>query len=157
MGAAPRRRGFGVLPDQQAFGGLPNAMLAFHTSVACTAPSAAVFSLCQFRHTRSTLRNNRFHRRRWDNYPISVSAAKTCVFVHVFTVIRKRYTVTLNHKCRHPQFYRHPPQTKINRRFLNFGCRYGKQFLPTAGFRFYCHPIGHKRVQVFANRDFCAY
>ena len=29
MGAAPRRRGGGVLPDQQAFGGLPNAMLAF--------------------------------------------------------------------------------------------------------------------------------
>jgi len=45
LGAAPRRRGFGVLPDQQAFGGLPNAMLAFHTSVACTAPSAVVFLL----------------------------------------------------------------------------------------------------------------
>ncbi|MCR4861056.1 MAG: hypothetical protein K5884_00355 [Ruminococcus sp.] len=35
--------GFGVLPDQQAFGGLPNAMLAFHTFAACTAPSE-VFS-----------------------------------------------------------------------------------------------------------------
>ena len=42
-------RGFGALPDQQAFGGLPNAMLAFHTSAACTAPSAVVFSLCQCR------------------------------------------------------------------------------------------------------------
>jgi len=74
-------RGFGVRPDQQAFGGLPNAMLAFHTSVACTAPSAVVFSLCQFRRTRSTLRENRFHRRRWDNYPISVLAAKNGDFV----------------------------------------------------------------------------
>ena len=81
MGAAPRRRGFGVLPDLQAFGGLPNAMLAFHTSVAGTAPSAVVFSLCQCRHTRSTLRDNRFHCRRWDNYPISVSAANFGVFV----------------------------------------------------------------------------
>ncbi|HRR78402.1 MAG TPA: hypothetical protein P5191_16610, partial [Ruminococcus sp.] len=32
-------------------------------------------------HTRSTLRDNRFYRRRWDNYPISVSAAKMGVFV----------------------------------------------------------------------------
>lgn len=81
MGAAPRRRGFGVLPDQQAFGGLPNAMLAFHTSVARTAPSAVVFSLCQCRHTRSTLRNNRFCGYGWDNYPIWTTAAKTGVFV----------------------------------------------------------------------------
>ena len=119
-------RGFGGRPDQQAFGGLPNAMLAFHTSVACTAPSAVVFFLCQCRHTRSTLRDNRFCGHRWDNYPISVSEAKTGVFVRVFTAIRERYTVTLNHKCRHPQFYRHPSQTKVNRRFLNFGCRYGQ-------------------------------
>ena len=81
MGAAPRRRGFGVRPDQQAFGGLPNAMLAFHTSVAGTAPSAVVFSLCQFCHTRSTLRNNRFCGYGWDNYQISVSAAKMGGFV----------------------------------------------------------------------------
>ncbi len=81
MGAAPRRRGFGVLPDQQAFGGLPNAMLAFHTSVACTAPSAVVFSLYQFRHTRSTLRNNRFCGYGWDNYPIWTAAAKMGIFV----------------------------------------------------------------------------
>ena len=74
-------RGFGVRPDQQAFGGLPNAMLAFHTSVANTSPSAVVFSLCQCGHTRSTLRHNRFHRRRWDNYPIFVSAAKMGGFV----------------------------------------------------------------------------
>ena len=36
---------------------------------------------CFIRHTRSTLRGNRFHRRRWDNYPISVSAANLGVFV----------------------------------------------------------------------------
>ena len=35
----------------------------------------------QYRHTCSTLRDNRFHRRRWDNSPISVSAAKMGVFV----------------------------------------------------------------------------
>lgn len=74
-------RGLGVRPDQQAFSGLPNAMLAFHTSVARTAPSAVVFSLRQCRHTRSTLRDNRFCVRRWDNYPISVSSAKMGVFV----------------------------------------------------------------------------
>ena len=104
----------------------------------------------RYRHTRSTLRDNRFHRRRWDNSPICVAAAKTRVFVRV-------YTVTLNRKCRHPYFYRHPPQTKVNRRFQNFGCRHGQQFLPTAGFRFYCHPTGHKRVPVFLSHDFCAY
>ena len=112
---------------------------------------------CFIRHTRSTLRDNRFHRHRWDNYPLPVSAANLSVFVRDFTVTRERYTVTLNHKYRHPQFYRHPPQTKVNRRFLNFGCRHGQQFLPTAGFRFYCHPTGHKRVPVFLSHDFCAY
>ena len=83
----------------------------------------------------------------------SVSAAKTARFVRGFTVTRERYTVTLNHKCRHPRFYRHPPQTKVNRRFLNFGCRHGQQFLPTAGFRFYCHPTGRKSDPVFELRD----
>ena len=34
-----------------------------------------------YRHTRSTLRHNRFCGCRWDNYPISVSAAKMGVFV----------------------------------------------------------------------------
>ncbi len=34
-----------------------------------------------YRRTRSTLRDNRFHRRRWDNYPISLSAAKMGAFV----------------------------------------------------------------------------
>ena len=111
----------------------------------------------RYRHTRSTLRHNRFCGHRWDNYPISVSAAKMDVFVRRSTVTREHYTVTLNHKCRHPYFYRHPTQAKVNRHFLNFGCRYGQQFLPTAGFRFYCHPIHHKQVQVFASRDFCAY
>ena len=111
----------------------------------------------RYRHTRSTLRHNRFCRCRWDNYPIWTAAAKMGVFVRCFTVTRERYTVTQNHKYRHPQFYRHPPQTKVNRRFLHLGCRYGQQFLPTAGFRFYCHPTGHKQVQVFGSRDFDAY
>ena len=111
----------------------------------------------QYRHTRSTLRDNRFCGHRWDNSPICVSAAKTARFVRDFTVTREHYTVTQNHKYRHPYFYRHPPQTKVNRRFLSFGCRYGQQFLPTACFRFYCHPIHHKRVQVFVSHDFCAY
>ena len=93
--------GSGGLPDQQAFGGLPNAMLAFHTSVACTAQSAVVFSLCQCRHTRSTLRHNRFHRRRWDNYPISVLVAKTGVFVR-----DSNSAVTINLPS--PEFYCHP-------------------------------------------------
>ena len=74
-------RGFGGLPDQQAFGGLPNAMLAFHTSVACTAPSARISPYANAAYTRSKLRHNRFYRRRWDNYPISVLAAKMGVFV----------------------------------------------------------------------------
>ena len=102
-----------------------------------------------YRHTRSTLRDNCFCRCRWDKYPNLVLAAKTARFVRGFTVTRERYTVTLNHKCRHPRFYRHPPQTKVNRRFLNFGCRHGQQFLPTAGFRFYCHPTGRKSDPVF--------
>ncbi len=123
----------------------------------CTATFSLPIVSMWYCHTRSTLRDNRFLRRRWDNYPICVLAAKTARFVRDFTVTREHYTVTLSHKCRHPQFYRHPPQTKVNRRFLNFGCRYGQQFLPTAGFRFYCHPIDHKRVPVFASRDFCAY
>ena len=116
-------RGFGVLPDQQAFGGLPNAMLAFHTFVTDTALSAVLFSLCQFRHTRSTMRHNRFHCHRWDNYPIWTAAAKMGAFVRL-------YTVTLICKCRHPHFYRHPPQTKVNRRFQRLGCRYGQFFTP---------------------------
>ena len=57
------------------------AIVPFHTYVACTAPSAVVFSLCQCRHTRSTLRHNCFCGYRWDNYPIYVSVAKTGVFV----------------------------------------------------------------------------
>ena len=36
---------------------------------------------CFIRHIRSTLRDNRFHCRRWDNHPISVSAANLGVFV----------------------------------------------------------------------------
>ena len=112
---------------------------------------------CFIRHTRSTLRHNRFCGLRWCTCLISVSAAKTARFVRDFTVTREHYTVTQNHKYRHPQFYRHPPQTKVNRRFLNFGCRYGQQFLPTAGFHFYCHPTGHKQVQVFVSHDFSAY
>ncbi len=109
----------------------------------------------RYRPTRSTLRYNRFCGCRWDNYSISLSAVETARFVRGFTVTRERYTVTLRHLCRHPHFYRHPPQTKVNRRFLNFGCRHGQQFLPTAYFRFYCHPTGHKRVPEFARRDFC--
>ena len=35
----------------------------------------------RYRNTRSTLRDNRFHRRRWDNYTISELAAKIGVFV----------------------------------------------------------------------------
>ena len=110
-----------------------------------------------YRHTPSTLRDNRFHRRSRDNYPIWTAAAKMGIFMRCFTVTREPYTVTLNRKCRHPYFYRHPLQTKVNRRFQCLGCRYGQQFLPTAGFRFYCHPTGHKQVPVFALRDFCAY
>jgi hypothetical protein len=74
-------RGLGVRPDQQAFGGLPNAMLAFHTTATDTAPSAVVFPYANAAHTRSTLRDNRFHRRRWDTCPLWVSAAKIGVFV----------------------------------------------------------------------------
>ena len=98
----------------------------------------------RYRHTRSTLRHNRFCGLRWCTCPISVSAAKTVRFVRGFTVTRERYTVTLRHLCRHPYFYRHLPQTKVNRCILSFGCRHGQQFLPTAGFHFYCHPTGHK-------------
>ena len=118
-----------------------------------SANNFVTFRYCFIRHTRSTLRDNRFCRCRWDTCPLSVSAAKTARFVRGFTVTRERYTVTLNHKCRHPRFYRHPPQTKVNRRFLNFGCRHGQQFLPTAGFRFYCHPTGRKSDPVFELRD----
>lgn len=35
----------------------------------------------RYRHIRSTLRHNRFHRRMWDNYPIWTAAAKTGVLV----------------------------------------------------------------------------
>jgi len=122
----------GVFPDKQGFGGLPNAMLAFHTSVTVTAPSSVVFSLGQCAHTRSTLRHDRLCWYRWDNCPISVSAAKIGVFVRALTVARERYTVTLNCKCRHSYFYCHSTQTKANRHFLNFGCRYGQQFPPSA-------------------------
>ena len=148
--------GVGVRPDKQ--GGRRNA-----SCYACQ-PRRVDFSRVPplfplpivsvwYHHTCSTLRDNRFCGHRWDNYPISVSAAKTARFVRDFTVTREHYTVTLNHKCRHPQFYRHPPQTKVNRRFLNFGCRHGQQFLPTAGFRFYCHPTGRKSDPVFELRD----
>ena len=154
------RGGSGFAPTSKAAGGMPAAMLAGFSepifSGTATFLPLPIVSV-QYRHTRSTLRDNRFHRRKRDNYPICVSAAKTARFVRGFTVTRERYTVTLRHLCRHPYFYRHPPKTKVNRRFLNFGCRYGQQFLPTAGFRFYCHPIHHKRVQVFVNHDFCAY
>ena len=141
------------LPDFQIFFHSDHSFHCVDITLTFSLPIVSV----RYRHIRSTLRHNRFHRRRWDNYPISVSVAKTGVFVRDFTVTRERYTVTLNHKYRHPHFYRHPPQTKVNRRFLNFGCRYGQQFPPTAGFRFYCHPIHHKRVQVFVSHDFCAY
>ena len=107
----------------------------------------------RYRHTRSTLRHNRFCGLRWCTCPISVSAAKAVRFVRGFTVTRERYTVTLRHLCRHPYFYRHLPQTKVNRCILSFGCRHGQQFLPTAGFRFYCHPTGRKSDPVFELRD----
>ena len=139
--------GFGLLPDKQ--GGRRNA-----SCYACQPKRVDFFGYRHFspqpivsvryRHTRSTLRHNRFYRRRWDNYPNLASATETARFVRCFTVTRERYTVTLRYLCRHPYFYRHPSQTKVNRRFLNFGCRYGQQFLPTAGFRFYCHPTGRK-------------
>ncbi len=139
---------------------MPAAMLAFPEGKIflgyCHFSPLSIVSV-RYRHTRSTLRDNRFHRHWWDNYPNLASATETARFVRCFTVTRERYTVTLRYLCRHPHFYRHPPQTKVNRRFLNFGCRHGQQFLPTAGFRFYCHPIRHKRVQVFASHDFCAY
>ena len=139
---------------------MPAAMLAFPEGKIflgyCHFSPLSIVSV-RYRHTRSTLRENRVCVCRWCTCPFSVSAAKTARFVRGFTVIRERCTVTLIHKCRHPQFYRHPPQTKANRRFLNFGCRHGQQFLPTADFRFYCHPTGHKRVPVFLSHDFCAY
>ena len=46
-----------------------------------SANNSVTIRYCFIRHTRSTLRDNRFRRRRWDNYPISVLAAKTGVFV----------------------------------------------------------------------------
>ena len=68
----------------KAAGGMPAAMLAnpkglifSSTTTFLPLPIVPVW----YRHTRSTLRHNRFHRRRWDNYPISVSEAKTGVFV----------------------------------------------------------------------------
>ena len=77
-------RGLGVCPDQQAFGGLPNAMLAvskrlFFIGYRHFSPLPIVS--VRYRHTRSTLRDNRFHCNRWDNYPIWTAAAKTAHFV----------------------------------------------------------------------------
>ena len=153
--------GFGLLPDKQRRQAecqllcLPAFPEPIFSGIAAFLPLPMVS--VRYRHTRSTLRHNRFCGCRWDTCPFSVSAAKTVRFVRDFTVTRERYAVTLRHLCRHPRFYRHPSQTKVNRRFLNFGCRHGQQFLPTAGFRFYCHPTGRKLVPVFVSRDFCAY
>ncbi len=46
-----------------------------------SANNSVTIHYCFIRHTRSTLHDNRFHRRRWNNYPISVSEAKTGVLV----------------------------------------------------------------------------
>jgi len=94
----------------------------------------SVFSPRQCRHTSSTLRDNRLHRRRWDNRPISVFVAKTGVFVC-------EYTVTLKRIYRHPNSYRHPPQIKVNRRFLNLGCRYCQFFMHLQFYRHCRHPV----------------
>ena len=134
MGAAPRRGGSGFAPTSKR--------------------SADCRMRCWHFILPSPVRLRQRCWYGWDNYPISVSAAKTARFVRCFTVTRERYTVTLRNQCRHPHFYRHPSQTKVNRRFLNFGCRHGQQFLSTAGFRFYCHPTGRKSAPVFALRDF---
>ena len=148
----PIKVGSGFCPTSKAAGGMPAAMLANPVGLIfrpqplllTSANNSVTIRYCFIRHTCSTLRHNRFCGLRWCTCLISVSAAKTARFVRDFTVTRERYTVTLRHLCRHPHFYRHPPQTKVNRRFLNFGCRHGQQFLPTAGFHFYCHPTGRK-------------
>jgi len=88
----------------------------------------------RYRHTRSTLRDNRFCEYRWYNYPISVFVAKTGIFVC-------EYTVTLNRKCRHPNSYRHPPQIRVNKRFLNLGCRYVSIFKHLHFYRHCRHPV----------------
>ena len=68
---------------------MPAAMLAgFSEPISWVPPlllssanNSVTFRYCFIRHTRSTLRDNRFCGNRWDNYPISVSEAKTGVFV----------------------------------------------------------------------------
>ena len=63
---------------------MPAAMLAFpEGKIILGVPPLFTLLIVSvwYRHTRSTLRDNRFHCRRWDNYPISVLAAKMGVFV----------------------------------------------------------------------------
>ncbi len=63
---------------------MPAAMLAgFSEPIFCHRRHFSPLSIesVQYRHTRSTLRDNRFCEHRWDNYPISVSASNLGVFV----------------------------------------------------------------------------
>ena len=46
-----------------------------------SANNSVTFSYCFIRHARFTLRDNRFRRRRWDNYPIWTAAGKMGGFV----------------------------------------------------------------------------
>jgi len=73
----------------KAAGGMPAAMLANPVGLIFrpqplllpSANNSVTIRYCFIRHTRSTLRHNRFCGHWWDNYPISVSAAKMGAFV----------------------------------------------------------------------------
>jgi len=85
----PIKVGSGFCPTSKAAGGMPAAMLANPVGLIFrpqplllpSAYNSVTIHYCFIRHTRSTLRNNRFCGYGWDNYPIWTAAAKMGVFV----------------------------------------------------------------------------
>ena len=81
LGAAPRRGGSGFAPTSKRSADCRMRCWHFILPLPVLLRQRYFSPYANAAHTRSTLRDNRFHRRRWDNYPIWTAAAKMGAFV----------------------------------------------------------------------------